>query len=189
MSRLAIVSGGTYGAGRAIVSQLLADGFSVATFSNDPAQVKAAADEWAGRDDVTVDEVDVRDASGVDEFVARATGRFGKVFALVNNAAVRPTGTVLDTTEETWDTTLDINLKGQFLLSKAALPSMIEAGEGSIVNMASVSAYGGGAHAAYIASWLELLKEDSRAIFTASSKAQQAADWMHARQAQIREAA
>lgn len=44
-------------------------------------------------------------------------------------------------------------------------------------------------HAAYIASWLELLKGDSRAIFTASSKAQQAADWMHARQPQIREAA
>lgn len=44
-------------------------------------------------------------------------------------------------------------------------------------------------HAAYIASWLELLKGDSRAIFTASSKAQQAADWMHARQPQIREVA
>jgi antirestriction protein ArdC len=44
-------------------------------------------------------------------------------------------------------------------------------------------------HAAYIASWLELLKGDSRAIFTASSKAQQAADWMHARQPRIQEAA
>lgn len=152
MSRLAIVSGGTYGAGRAIVAKLLEDGFRVATFSNEPEQVKLAAEAWADRHDVVVDELDVRDAEAVNEFVARATDRFGAVYALVNNAAIRPTGAVLDTSEETWDMTMDVNLKGQFLLCKAALPSMIAAGEGSIVNFASVSAYGGGAHAAYIVS-------------------------------------
>jgi NAD(P)-dependent dehydrogenase (short-subunit alcohol dehydrogenase family) len=151
-NRLAVVSGGTYGAGRAIVLGLLEDGFRVATFSNDPGQVKGLQDDLGGRDDVLVEEADVRDLAGLTAFVERATARFGPVHALVNNAAVRPTGSVLDTSEETWDAAMDINLKGQFLLCKAVLPSMIESGGGSIVNFSSLSAYGGGAHVAYIAS-------------------------------------
>jgi NAD(P)-dependent dehydrogenase (short-subunit alcohol dehydrogenase family) len=150
--RLAVVSGGTYGVGRAVVLGLLEDGFRVATFSNDGDQVKALVAELGDRDDVLVEEADVRDLSQLQGFVDRATARFGPVRALVNNAAVRPTGSVLDTSEETWDATIDINLKGQFLLAKAAVPSMIEAGGGSVVNFSSVSAYGGGAHVAYVAS-------------------------------------
>jgi NAD(P)-dependent dehydrogenase (short-subunit alcohol dehydrogenase family) len=151
-NRLAIVSGGTYGAGRAIVLGLLEDGFSVATFSNDVDQVKALAEELGDRPEAFVAEADVRDIDQLTGFVETATGRFGPVAALVNNAAIRPTGNVLDTTEETWDATLDVNLKGQFLLCKAAVPSMIEAGGGAVVNFSSISAYGGGAHVAYVAS-------------------------------------
>lgn len=150
--RVAVVSGGTYGAGRAVVLGLLEDGFQVATFSNDSGQVKDLQGELGVRDDVLIEEVDVRDARQISGFVERAVTRFGQVRALVNNAAVRPTGSVLDTSEETWDATVDINLKGQFLLSKAVAPSMIRSGGGAIVNFSSVSAYGGGAHIAYIAS-------------------------------------
>jgi 3-oxoacyl-[acyl-carrier protein] reductase len=131
---------------------LLEDGFQVATFSNDSGQVKDLQGELGVRDDVLIEEVDVRDARQISGFVERAVTRFGQVRALVNNAAVRPTGSVLDTSEETWDATVDINLKGQFLLSKAVAPSMIRSGGGAIVNFSSVSAYGGGAHIAYIAS-------------------------------------
>lgn len=152
MSGLAVVSGGTYGAGRAIVHALLDDGFSVATFSNDQGQVAAARETWSDRSDLLVESMDVRNGEALDGLVAEAVSRFGPVRAVVNNAAVRPTGSILDTSEETWDTTMAINLKGQFLLSKAALPSMIDNGGGSIVNFASVSAYGGGAHTAYITS-------------------------------------
>lgn len=151
-ARLAIVSGGTYGAGRAVVLGLLEDGFRVATFSNDPAQVKTLRHEVGDHDGLLIEEADVRDFTGLAAFVERATARFGPVNALVNNAAIRPTGSIQDTEEAVWDATLDINLKGQFLLSKAALPSMVEGGGGSIVNFASVSAYGGGAHVAYVAS-------------------------------------
>ncbi|MEW6473495.1 MAG: SDR family oxidoreductase [Actinomycetota bacterium] len=151
-NRLAIVSGGTYGAGRAIVLGLLEDGFSVATFSNDAAQVKTLAEELGDRPAALVAEADVRHLDQLTGFVHTATERFGPVHALVNNAAIRPTGNVFDTTEDTWDLTLDINLKGQFLLCKAALPSMIDGGGGAVVNFSSISAYGGGAHVAYIAS-------------------------------------
>lgn len=149
---LAVVSGGTCGVGRAVVHGLLDDGFHVATFANDAAQIKNQREELADRDDVMIEEADVRDHRRLADFIHTATARFGPVRALVNNAAVRPTGTVLDTTEEAWDVTLAVNLTGQFLLSKAALPSMIDSGGGAIVNFSSISAYGGGAHVAYVAS-------------------------------------
>jgi NAD(P)-dependent dehydrogenase (short-subunit alcohol dehydrogenase family) len=152
VDRLAVVSGGTYGVGRAVTLGLLEDGFQVATFSNDGRQVKDLQTELGDRDGVCVAEVDVRDVSQLRDFVGRATEQYGPVRALVNNAAVRPTGTVLDTSEETWDVTIDVNLKGQFLLSKTVVPSMVEGGGGSIVNFSSTSAYGGGAHIAYVAS-------------------------------------
>jgi 3-oxoacyl-[acyl-carrier protein] reductase len=126
------------------------DGFDVATFSNDVGQVKAMQDELG--DQILAEEADVRQLGRLTDFIATATSRFGPVKALINNAAVRPTGSVLDTTEDTWDATIDINLKGQFLLCKAALPSMIDSGGGAVVNFSSISAYGGGGHAAYIAS-------------------------------------
>jgi NAD(P)-dependent dehydrogenase (short-subunit alcohol dehydrogenase family) len=151
-ARLAIVSGGTYGAGRAVVRGLLEDGFRVATFSNDPAQVKALREDLGDHEGLLVEEADVRDFAALEALVGRATVRFGPVHALVNNAAVRLTGSVQETDEAAWDATLDINLKGQFLLSKAVVPSMIEGGGGAIVNFASLSAYGGGAHVAYVAS-------------------------------------
>lgn len=151
-ARLAVVSGGTYGAGRAVVLGLLEDGFHVATFSNDPAQVKALRQDLGDHSGLLVDEADVRDLAGLTAFVDKATAQFGAIRALVNNAAIRLTGSVQDTDEAAWDATLDINLKGQFLLSKAVLPSMIEGGGGAIVNFASLSAYGGGAHVAYVAS-------------------------------------
>lgn len=169
-NRLAIVSGGTYGAGRAIVLGLLEDGFSVATFSNDVDQVKAFADELGDRPDAYVAEADVRDLDQLTGFVDTVTGRFGPVAALVNNAAVRPTGNVLDTTEETWDVTLDINLKGQFLLTKAAVSSMIEGGGGGIVNFSSISAYGGGAHVAYVASKAGVLGMTKALAYDLASK-------------------
>lgn len=150
---LAVVSGGTYGAGRAIVRDLLAEGFDVCTFSNDIDQVKALRAEVGdveGR--CLVEEADVRDAAALQDVLDAAVSRFGPVRVLVNNAAIRRTGNVMATTEEVWDEVLDVNLKGQFLLSKVAVPTMVEAGGGAIVNMASISAYGGGSHVAYVTS-------------------------------------
>jgi 3-oxoacyl-[acyl-carrier protein] reductase len=95
---------------------------------------------------------DVRSSGELNALVTEAVGRFGAVRAVVNNAAVRRSGTASDTSEADWDLTVDTNLKGQFLLAKATIPFMVRGGGGAMVNISSVSAFGGGAHVAYAAS-------------------------------------
>jgi meso-butanediol dehydrogenase/(S,S)-butanediol dehydrogenase/diacetyl reductase len=80
---------------------------------------------------------------------AVAAGRaLGAIRVLCNVAGIRPTGTILDTSEETWDRVMAVNLKGMFLLSKAVIPEMKKHG-GLIVNIGSTSGYAGKDHLAY----------------------------------------
>ena len=85
---------------------------------------------------------DVSRAADAERFVAEALSRFGHIDVLVNNAAA-PHGAdrrlLWETPEEAWDLVLDVNLKGQFLMSKAVIPHMISRRKGRIINMASVS--------------------------------------------------
>jgi len=85
---------------------------------------------------------DVSRAADAERFVAEALGRFGRVDVLVNNAAA-PHGAdrrlVWETPEEAWDLVLDVNLKGTFLMSRAAIPHMVARRSGRIVNLASVA--------------------------------------------------
>ncbi len=74
---------------------------------------------------------------------------FGKLDVLHNNVGVAGGGEVVDTTEEVWDTTFDINVKGMFFMCKYAIPKMIEGGGGSIINISSIAAirpFGGAAY-------------------------------------------
>ena len=77
---------------------------------------------------------------------------FGRIDALVNNAAVGPLGTILDTDEATWDHIVAVNLKGVFLMSRAVMPALIERGGGAIVNIGSGAGHGKANMAAYAAS-------------------------------------
>ena len=74
--------------------------------------------------------------------MAHAVSTFGRVDAAVNNAAIRPTGTILETDEATFDRVIAVNLKGQFLVCKAAIAHMKEAGGGAIVNIGSGAGWG-----------------------------------------------
>jgi NAD(P)-dependent dehydrogenase (short-subunit alcohol dehydrogenase family) len=82
---------------------------------------------------------DVSDADDVTRIVASANLAYGPVDVLVNNAAHQPRGPFLDHTIETWDRTYAVNMRGTVLLMQAVLPSMIERGAGSIVNLASIA--------------------------------------------------
>jgi NAD(P)-dependent dehydrogenase (short-subunit alcohol dehydrogenase family) len=83
--------------------------------------------------------------------VKAAVDQFGTLDILVNNVGLAALGTVVDTDEEAWDRSLDINLRSAFLCSKYAVPVMAEKGAGAIVNISSISAVRGDGTVAYSA--------------------------------------
>lgn len=146
-----IVTGGTFGIGRSITLTLAERGHQVVAFGLDSPQLSSlAANSISGlRGELTVLgrdahvlEADVSKADQVEAVVTFTLEKFGRVDALVNNAAIGPLGTILDTTEEVWDRVMDVNLKGPFLCCKAVLPHLIKQGGGSIVNVGSGAGWG-----------------------------------------------
>lgn len=95
---------------------------------------------------------DITVADDVNGLVARVLEAHGRVDALINNAAIGPLGTVVDTDEATWDRIVDVNLKGAFLMSRAVLPHLVAGGGGAIVNVGSGAGHGKANMAAYAAS-------------------------------------
>lgn len=84
---------------------------------------------------------DVSREAEVEEAIEQAADAFGGVDVLVNNAGILQYSKVTDTSEEDWDRILDVNVKGAFLCAKHAIPHMIEAGAGIVINMSSVQAF------------------------------------------------
>ncbi|MFG6193328.1 SDR family NAD(P)-dependent oxidoreductase [Nonomuraea sp. JJY05] len=144
--KVALVTGGSMGIGRAVVDRLAAGGASV---------VFCGVDKDAALDNQSVTGVvaDVRRAGEMRDLVDLAVTRYGGLDIVVTCAGVQRYGTVEDTPEEVWDEVLDINLKGVYLTCKAAVPKLRARGGGSIVIMSSVQAFSSQAQvAAYTAS-------------------------------------
>ena len=159
--RVALVTGGTYGIGRAITLTLANKGYQVVALGLDARQIGSAAEggtegtrkELEDRG-LSADllQADVSKADEVQRVVDFAIGKYARIDALVNNAAIHPSGTILETTEEVWDRVIDVNLKGMFLCTKAVVPHMVEQGGGAIVNISSNSGWGKPNLLAYCAS-------------------------------------
>ena len=156
-----IVTGGTFGIGRAITLNLAARGYAVTAFGLEARQISSTAEASIPSLRAELDqrglsaellEADVSSAADVGRVVAQVVSRHGRVDALVNNAAIGPLGTVLDTDEATFDRIVAVNLKGPYLCARAVLPHMIEAGGGAIVNVGSGAGWGKPNMAAYSAS-------------------------------------
>lgn len=81
---------------------------------------------------------DISKVADVERAVRATVERFGGVDILVNNAGIQTFGDPVTTTEEVWDRTMNVNLKGHWLMSKYAIPQMLKRGKGSIVNISSV---------------------------------------------------
>jgi NAD(P)-dependent dehydrogenase (short-subunit alcohol dehydrogenase family) len=135
--RVAVVTGGATGIGLATVRALAADGATVYIAARDAARARrVAAEETAGGFDVRAVVMDVADARSV-------AGAFDEVDdaarldIVVNNAGINMVGRVEDLAEIDWDTCLDINLKGPFLVARQAIPRMRSTGGGVIVNVSS----------------------------------------------------
>lgn len=96
---------------------------------------------------------DVSDSNQMKALVEEAVRQFGRLDIVVNSAGVRTNGSIVEITEEDWDRTIDTNLKGVFIVSRLAIPHMIKAGGGVIINIAARSGIAGQAgRAAYCAS-------------------------------------
>lgn len=142
----ALVTGASSGIGRAIALQLAAEGAHVAVnYRHDErgARETAAAIEAMGRKAMVI-KADVTHAGEVEGMVELVTGNWQGLDVLVNNAGVVNRGGLLELTGAQWDEVVDVNLKGVFLCTQAAVRWMRERGQGAIVNIASMRGVEGG---------------------------------------------
>ena len=147
----AIVTGGGSGIGKAIAQAFVREGASVAIAGRDRAKLDDAARE-IGPSCVAV-AADISKPDDVARLVETSIAKFKRIDILVNNAAVLLPGTAESLTEEDFDQTFNVNVRGLWLLSRAVLPHMRNAGGGSIVNTGSVlSTLGARNRVAYSAS-------------------------------------
>ena len=137
--QVAVITGASVGIGRATALALAARGLRLALLARRPeplAEVAALARE-AGAPEVLVCPCDVREESSVQEAVATAAQRFGRIDILLNNAGLSLNGEVDGYSMADWRTVLDTNLTGTFLLCREVLPWMKAQRSGQIINVSS----------------------------------------------------
>jgi NAD(P)-dependent dehydrogenase (short-subunit alcohol dehydrogenase family) len=139
--RIAIVTGGARGIGRAIVERLAAEGVRVTFCDLAPADGERAAQELGAAGlDAAFEQADVTRESDVARMVEAVVARHGTVDILVNNAGINAYFDAATMTEAEWDTVFAVDLKGAWLCAKHALGPMRQRRRGSIVNIASIHA-------------------------------------------------
>lgn len=150
-NRVAIVTGASRGIGNAIATRLSGEGYAIVAVGTSELEAIAANFETIRQTSTpwTYVQADVSCAKGRDKIVQTALGQFGRIDVLVNNAGVAPKTRmdILDTTEESFDRVLGINLKSTFFLSQSVANIMrkeVEETPGiapKIINISSISAY------------------------------------------------
>jgi len=149
--RHAVVTGAARGIGAAIVRVLAADGAVVTLLGRQRDALQRVADELAGGPHGVV-VADVSDAAQVQAAFDEARAARGAIAILVNNAGQAESAPFMKTSAELWQRMLAVNLTGSFVCAQAALPDMLKAGSGRIVNIASTAGQKGYAYVcAYVA--------------------------------------
>jgi 3-oxoacyl-[acyl-carrier protein] reductase len=143
--RVAIITGASRGIGRAISKLFAQEGAKVVINYNSSA--KEAEDlqreiSALGGESIVV-QGDVARSKDVQKIVDAATAKYGRIDILVNNAGIIFRKKILESTEEEWDRTMEVNLKSAYLCSKAVAPIMIKQNGGKIVNISSISGLSG----------------------------------------------
>jgi meso-butanediol dehydrogenase / (S,S)-butanediol dehydrogenase / diacetyl reductase len=142
--KVALVSGAAKGIGRAVATRFAEEGARLWLNDLDDAGLATCIDEVAGAGaDVGGLAGDMSDRSFVDEWVARAVERHGRVDVLYNNVGVSRTGIIGEITDDDWHFVQRVTLDSVFFATRAVLPHMVRQGGGSIVSMSSGAGIGG----------------------------------------------
>ena len=147
-NRIAVVTGGAQGIGRAATERFIASGAKVAIWDLDVATAEKTA-KAVGNGTIAV-KTDVTDLASIEQARDATLKAFGKIDILVNNAGIAgANASTWDTTVEEWRKVMRINLDGPFLCCKAVAPVMIKQNYGRIVNIASIAGKEGNPNAAH----------------------------------------
>lgn len=128
-----VVTGGAKGIGAAAVEVFLREGGKVSVLDLEHGT--------SSNENVAYHLCDVAKGDQIERAMNASIAQFGEVSVLVNNAGINRYATLTETTEELWDTVMNVNLKSAFLASKLAIPSMLNLGKGVVVNVSSVQAF------------------------------------------------
>jgi NAD(P)-dependent dehydrogenase (short-subunit alcohol dehydrogenase family) len=137
VSRVALVTGGGRGIGRAIALRLAADGLAVAVAARSRDQVDDTARAAGARALALM--LDVTDAASIAAALERIHRELGPVDVLVNNAGVAESAQFVKTEPDFWDRHFAVNVRGPYLLTRAVLPGMLERRWGRVINIASLA--------------------------------------------------
>ena len=152
--RTLLITGASKGIGKTTARHFAENNYDVLlNYNTDHVGANEVAEEIRemGRKAVAV-QADVSDARQVELLVERTFDELGRIDVLVNNAAIQSRFRIEELSEETWDRTIDVNLKSAFLCSRAVTPIMKKQGTGKIINVSSVAARNGGILGAHYAS-------------------------------------
>ena len=140
LGRVALVTGGNRGIGKAIAQRLASLGAAVAICGRDLHALEATAAELRSTGaSVHVQRADVTDSTDVTSLVAQTESSLGAISILVNNAGMGLFGPAHEKTEQDWDTLFNTNVKSLFLVSRAVIPAMIQRRSGDIINISSLA--------------------------------------------------
>ena len=140
--RIALITGGGRGIGRAVALAFARAGARVALVARTESEVARVAAEIKSACGVETLHApcDVADVSDVTRVFAHVTETFGRACdILVNNAGIAESAPLVQTDDELWQRHLDVNLSGTFYCTRAALPAMIARGWGRVINVASIA--------------------------------------------------